>query len=370
MLPLARAHLCRADVVAFATGCEFVAKLETLGFPTYTAGMSIGWAEDEAIRRDPGLAALSGPDKSRVGQAIFSEVLPPRTAVDLAPAIEAFRPDLVIYEMGDLGAAVAAVAAGVPCAVHTYGCPWPDFMAVPMRRNMKRLWCAHGFDDPPVDEFHGDVYIDIAPRSLGDGSALPARARLVLRPTAFSEPADLPAWITEARSKPLAYVTLGTVVFERVDVIRAAVDGLVELGFEIVVAVGPDGSIEALGTLPAGVHAERFVPQDRLLPHVDVLVHHCGSGTMLGGLAQGIPQVVLPLGADQFVNAGILSEAGAAIALMPGQVSREAVSAAVALLLGDPAYRRAAERIRDEIAAMASPENVADELRNMFGHAG
>lgn len=36
-----------------------------------------------------------------------------------------------------------------------------------------------------------------------------------------------------------------------------------------------------------------WVPQAELLPHVDVLIHHGGSGTTLGALSVGAPQLIL-----------------------------------------------------------------------------
>ena len=49
-----------------------------------------------------------------------------------------------------------------------------------------------------------------------------------------------------------------------------------------------------------------------------LVVHHGGSGTMLGALAHGLPQLRRPQGADQFLNAEALLPTGAAeIAEMP-----------------------------------------------------
>ena len=61
-------------------------------------------------------------------------------------------------------------------------------------------------------------------------------------------------------------------------------------------------STASLGDVPPSVHLERFVDQAAVLRSVDLVVHHGGSGTMLGAAAHGRPQLVLPLGADQFYN--------------------------------------------------------------------
>ncbi|MGH3624456.1 MAG: glycosyltransferase [Sciscionella sp.] len=50
---------------------------------------------------------------------------------------------------------------------------------------------------------------------------------------------------------------------------------------------------EELGDVPEHVTVHTWVPQAELLPHVDVLIHHGGSGTTLGALSVGAPQLIL-----------------------------------------------------------------------------
>lgn len=110
---------------------------------------------------------------------------------------------------------------------------------------------------------------------------------------------------------------------------------------------------------PGNVTLHAWVPQADVVAHADVVVHHGGSGTTLGALAGGVPQLVLPQGADQFANAEALCAAGAALRLLPGELSADAVTEQVRKL---PAHRAAARAIAAEIAAMPSPDEVAREL--------
>jgi len=57
------------------------------------------------------------------------------------------------------------------------------------------------------------------------------------------------------------------------------------------------------GARPANVQIERYVPQKHLLPHCQLVVSHGGSDSVLGALAHGLPMVLLPIGADQPLNA-------------------------------------------------------------------
>ena len=101
-----------------------------------------------------------------------------------------------------------------------------------------------------------------------------------------------------------------------------------------------------------------FVPQAAVLARADLLVSHSGSGTMLGGLVHGVPQVALPRGTDQPQNAALLARAGAGVVVAPEDYAVPAIRAAVARVNGDPAFRAAAGRIRDEIAAMPDADEV------------
>jgi UDP:flavonoid glycosyltransferase YjiC (YdhE family) len=92
------------------------------------------------------------------------------------------------------------------------------------------------------------------------------------------------------------------------------------------------------------------------------VVSHGGSGTFLGAVSLGLPQLCLPQAADQFRNAEGGTRAGASLALRPGEVSAESVREAVERLLADPDLRAGAQRVAAEIAAMPSPESVASLL--------
>jgi MGT family glycosyltransferase len=156
------------------------------------------------------------------------------------------------------------------------------------------------------------------------------------------------------------YLTLGT-AFGTAELLRTAIAGLASLDARVIVAAGrvpPD----QLGPVPENVTVRAWVDQAGLLPRVDVVVHHGGSGTTLGALAAGLPQVVLPQGADQFANAEALCTVGAARRLLPAEATSTAIADQVQTALRDRAVRDAARAIADEIARMASPDEVARRL--------
>ena len=93
-----------------------------------------------------------------------------------------------------------------------------------------------------------------------------------------------------------------------------------------------------------------------------MVVHHGGTGTVLGAFEAGVPQLILPQGADQFFNADALPRIGAARAIHNDDQAPGTIRDAVEALLADGPERQMTRRIQAEIAAMPSPAEVVGEL--------
>jgi MGT family glycosyltransferase len=163
------------------------------------------------------------------------------------------------------------------------------------------------------------------------------------------------------QSPPLVYFSLGT-LWANAEVVASVLEGLAELPVRVVATLGslhPDD----VGPVPRNVELHQYVPQAEVLPDASLVVHHAGAGTMFGALAHGLPQVALPQAADNFINADLLALSGTAVVLRPDELTSPAVTAAVTRLLADEAAGRTARAMRDEIAAMPTADEVADQLR-------
>jgi UDP:flavonoid glycosyltransferase YjiC (YdhE family) len=95
---------------------------------------------------------------------------------------------------------------------------------------------------------------------------------------------------------------------------------------------------------------------------VDLIVHHGGTGTVLSAIEAGLPQLILPQGADQFFNADTLTRVGAGRALLNDAQETGAIRASVEALLGQSPERQVAGQIRAEIAALPDPAAVVSAL--------
>ena len=257
-------------------------------------------------------------------------------AEDLAPELERLRPDLVVHGWGVPEAAVAARRAGIASLWHGFG----------------RMFAERIGLDSPVRVAPNVPHVDICPPSLQDPDFLSAVERVALRPVPWSPPGPIPR--TGGR---VVYVTLGT-AFGTAELLTGVLRALSTVDVRVVVATGRVDPAE-LSAVPPNATVRAWVPQAAFLPHVDVVVHHGGSGTTLGALAAGVPQVLLPQGADQFGNADAVHAAGAGVRVAdPAEVADTVAH----LLRPDAAEREAARALAAEIAAMPSPEEVAGRL--------
>jgi UDP:flavonoid glycosyltransferase YjiC (YdhE family) len=205
---------------------------------------------------------------------------------------------------------------------------------------------------------------EIFPEFLREPGTKPDLDVVDLRPVAWNEPGPVPDRLRSPATRPRAYLTLGTVFADGGLLVRTARE-LAEAGFEVLMALGPavpESQLADLPALPASVHVERFVDQAAVLDLVDVVVHHGGSGTALGALARGLPQLLVPQGADQFWNAERLVAEGAVRSLSGAVPDGALGEAAAAVVVPDSAERTAAARLGALTAARPSPAQVAAEL--------
>jgi UDP:flavonoid glycosyltransferase YjiC (YdhE family) len=267
----------------------------------------------------------------------------------------------------DFGAMVAAERLGIPFA--TVACIASGAFGSDdlLREPLDRLRSEHGLPpDPAVAMRHRHLMLVPIPLALRRRPArpLPATVRPI-RPAPV--PGASPDWLDDLAG-PVVSVTLGTIFnLESGDLFERILAGLAPLPVEVVATVGRELDPETLGPQHGSVRVEQFVAQDALLPRCAVAVSHGGSGSVVGALAHGVPLVLLPLGADQPLNAARCAELGVARVLEPFSVTSAEIGRAVAVVLGDPSYRRNAQRIAVEAAEQPGPEEAVGWLERLAG---
>lgn len=359
-LPIARAAAARGHAVLFSGQEAMLGAVRAAGFSFLPSG--------GPTLADPAARGPLGPvDRIHEEQAI-RDTFAGRTARDrtarLLDVAARWRPEVIVRDEVDFGAAVAAERLGLPHAAIVVlaagGLIRPDLIA----DSLDLLRAEHGLPaDPRLEMLHRRLtLVPVPPSYRNPLDPLPATAHHIqpsaLDPRSVAGQDDesttgVLAWLAERPGRPTAYITLGTVFNqESGDLFARAVTAVAGLDVDLVVTVGREIDPRELGLQPPNVRIASFVPQGALLPHCDVVVCHAGSGSVIGALALGVPLVLLPLGADQPLNADRCESLGVARVLDPVTAGHDDIARAVLDVLADPLVRAAAERIRDEAASL------------------
>ncbi|MFE7415476.1 glycosyltransferase, partial [Streptomyces laurentii] len=362
-LPLARAFRERGDEVAVLTAAGYASLLAAEQIPLLPVGPEMPALLEEAVRRT-GADDPTVPDPA-VAAELFAGARVDLTADAALAAARAFGPDLIVAEATDYVGPLVAAALEVPYAKLAFGPLLPAeftdvFDAVAERRFKER-----GLT-PPVPSW----YLDPCPELLQSPGWQPPRGHLPLRPEAHQGSRTPESGLTTPRAtggaKPKVLLSFGT-VFAEPAVLRPVIDALAPEA-DLVVTLGLTATAADYGDGLDHVEFVGFTPLAELLRGIDLVVTHGGAGTTLGTISRGLPMVVVPQGADQFVQAAAVAGARAGVAVLP-PAGPEDVVRAVTEVLGSTEYRDNAVRAAEQIAGMPSPREIADLLAAELGGA-
>ncbi|MCU1405804.1 MAG: putative glycosyltransferase [Glaciihabitans sp.] len=190
---------------------------------------------------------------------------------------------------------------------------------------------------------HGDSLLLNYPGELHD----PARTALLPRHTFLGssvreEPSDaeVDAWLA-ASDAPLVYVSFGSFLSVRDDVMVRVLAALAQLDVRVAVAIG-SASRAALGELPSHWLVREFLPQVTLLQSAAAAVTHAGNNSVTEAMTNGVPLLALPFSTDQFAGAAALENSGFADALAPNTATVDELRDALARVLSPNPSARAA----------------------------
>lgn len=367
MVPVVQELQRAGHEVRMATGPDFCPQIESSGVVAVPAGPTRAVARAERLRRHPDSVDVS-PEEQQAFHVpkVWGGIYAPATFADLAPVVEEWRPDLLVYDVASFSGPLLAELAEIPGVSHAFGPSFPAAVLTSAEAELSPLWNAHGRPVPPGGGMLDSPHIDVWPASLQLPDGFRPKAVTPVRVTGTGRPAGLyatevPASLTTL-PHPVVHVTLGTVFNHDTPLFALVIEALRDEGLSLVVTTGPDQDPSVLGAQPPSVRVERFLPHHALLPYCDLVVSHSGAGTTLAALGHGIPSLLLPQAADGFRAAEGCVRAGAGLRLTPAEVTEDAVRRSVRELIDDPGYRHKAGKLRAEIARMPEPADVVERL--------
>jgi UDP:flavonoid glycosyltransferase YjiC (YdhE family) len=117
--------------------------------------------------------------------------------------------------------------------------------------------------------------------------------------------------------------------------------------------------------LPPNARAATFLPFDRLLPKVSVMVTNGGYGAVNYALSLGVPLVVAGDSEEKPEIAARVAWAGAGINLGTGRPSAPQIRDAVRAILTKPQYRQRAQALRTAFARHNAPDEVVELVEDL-----
>lgn len=108
-----------------------------------------------------------------------------------------------------------------------------------------------------------------------------------------------------ALPRPLIYAALGSIrsYNDKPELLEALRDALAVDGRGVVMAVGHPDAVDALGPSGSGVCVRAYVPQLTALGAAALFITHAGTNSAYEALLAGVPMLMLPQAADQFIVA-------------------------------------------------------------------
>jgi UDP:flavonoid glycosyltransferase YjiC (YdhE family) len=292
-------------------------------------------------------------------------------AAEVLSVLDQWPADVVVLDWLLFGTALAAERANVPSVALAH-VPYPlrtpngvpdDFFA-PGLAVMNEARAGLGLE--PVDHWDQQllnsdtVFVLTAPEVDPAGELeLPANVRfagLAAEPAPDGWESPWPA----TNADPLVVMSFSTTFMDQGDLAQRVLRAVEDLQARVLFTTGPALSADAL-ELPDNVRVVPYVAHGSVLPQAALIVTHAGFGTVQAALSAGVPMVCLPSGRDQPANGARVEQLGVGRALDPAAAPEE-IRAAILDVLGDPQFKRNAERMAAVLGARDGVGVVVDRV--------
>jgi zeaxanthin glucosyltransferase len=168
--------------------------------------------------------------------------------------------------------------------------------------------------------------------------------------------------------EPLIYASMGTLQNGLPHIFRAiAAAAGAQKDVQLVLSVGDHLDPEQIGPLPSNTILVKIAPQLELLKRASLSITHAGLNTVLETLAQGVPQVAIPVANDQPGVAARIADKKTGLFLPSRKLTASRLSFLLDEVLSNSAYRDNARSFQKVFAGRNGLSAAADLLEQAFG---
>lgn len=164
-------------------------------------------------------------------------------------------------------------------------------------------------------------------------------------------------------SGKIIYLGMGSMTSTDVQLMKRLVGMLATTKHKYIVS---KGHAHAEYDLPRNMWGERFLPQRKLLPHVDLVIHHGGNNTLTEAFALGKVALVLPTFWDQFDNAQRIHETKYGLRLDPYTCTQNELVSAVEELLADEELAARMQQAAARLQASTAHERLCKKIEGLL----
>ena len=322
--PWIRAQIAQGHDVRLAAPAHLGNVAAEYGVPFVAAGED--WTTDPRYADQvPRLLVTEG--NAEFNRVLFTEAFP-LTAKGMAQGImrladEGWRPDIIMHDLSEDGARMAAELLGVPSVALDNGLARLKFELHPqIKPTLDQIRAELGLPPEPEGQpasfgtvltpAHPDLLLGDIPGVIGYRHENPVRPG-----------ATLPDWVAERGDRDLVYQMLGRSGSDYpewqamfADSNGKAIAALSEVaGIEVLASVG-EGNVEQYeGVAGPNVHVVDRAAQPEALREAALFLGHAGFGSLREAIEAGIPTVWLPNSTDQPDNAERLAAQGLGVAI-------------------------------------------------------
>jgi MGT family glycosyltransferase len=168
--------------------------------------------------------------------------------------------------------------------------------------------------------------------------------------------------------EPLIYASMGTILNGRVDVFHTIVAALAKnKNLQLVLSIGDQVDPKQIGPVPNNAIIVKRAPQLELLKQTSVCITHAGLNTVLESLAQGVPQLAIPITYDQPGVAARIAHKRTGVVTSLDKLTADHLAFLLNEVLSDATYRENARKLQKAIADANGLSVAADLVEESLG---
>lgn len=162
----------------------------------------------------------------------------------------------------------------------------------------------------------------------------------------------------KAKSRPLVYISMGTIINNRPDFYANCIGALKEEPVDVILSCGREFDRSQLGELPENIRVYNYVDQLEVLARADLFLTHCGMNSVSESLYMATPMVLYPQTSEQQAVARRARELGAGVDLKDDSV--DGIRETVRSILNNDTFSSAAEACCRDLRACSGASGAAD----------